>query len=232
VRLALLGDIHGNAAALRAVLESASAERVDALLVTGDLVGYYFDAQGVLDLLAPWRKYVVRGNHEDMLAAAREDRSALPSIERKYGSGVRVALETLSGEALDALCSLPHPLEIDADGARMLLCHGAPWDNDVYVYPDADETLLARCAVPGYKFVILGHTHHPMVRGVTGTTIVNPGSVGQPRNRQPGAHWALLDTGTGKTALRCEPYDIASVAAEARRRHPDLPYLAEVLERR
>jgi putative phosphoesterase len=232
VRLALLGDIHGNAAALRAVLESASAERVDALLVTGDLVGYYFDAQGVLDLLARWRKYMVRGNHEDMLAAARAGLGALPSIERKYGSGVRVALETLSGEAVEALCSLPHPLEIDADGTRILLCHGTPWDNDVYVYPDADETLLARCAVPGYEFVILGHTHYPMVRSVNGITIVNPGSVGQPRNRQPGAHWALLDTGTGETALRCEPYDIASVAAEARRRQPELPYLAEVLERR
>jgi putative phosphoesterase len=232
VRLALLGDIHGNAAALRAVLESASAERIDALLVTGDLVGYYFDAQGVLDSLAPWRKYMVRGNHEDMLAAARADRGALRSIERKYGGGVRVALETLSGEALEALCSLPHPLEIDADGTRILLCHGAPWDNDAYVYPDADETLLARCAVHGYEFVILGHTHYPMVRRVKDITIVNPGSVGQPRNREPGAHWALLDTGTGETTLRCESYDIASVAAEARRRQPELPYLAEVLERR
>jgi putative phosphoesterase len=232
MRLALIGDIHGNSAALRAVLSRAAAERVDALLVTGDLVGYYFDPRGVLDLLGPWSRYTVRGNHEDMLARARRDRQALAGIDKAYGSGLCMALDELPRHELDALSALPHPLDVVLDGRRILLCHGAPWDNDAYVYPDADETLLARCAVPGYDFVILGHTHYPMVRRIEGVTIVNPGSVGQPRNRQPGAHWALLDTRTGETDLRCESYDIASVAAEARRRQPELPYLAEVLERR
>ncbi len=231
MRLALLGDIHGNAAALRAVLDAAKAEGVESLLVTGDLVGYYFDVQGVLDLLAPWPRRVVRGNHEDMLAAARADRGVLPAIERKYGSGVRVALDTLSPGELNTLCNLPHPLEVDAGGKRILLCHGAPWDNDTYVYPDANAELIARCAVPGFDVVVLGHTHYPMVRAAAGVLIVNPGSVGQPRNRQPGAQWALLDTESGMAELRNERYDIAAVAAEARRRHPEMPYLAGVLER-
>lgn len=231
MRLALAGDIHGNSPALRAVLDRAAAEQVDALLITGDLVGYYFDPKGVLDLLAHWKTYIVRGNHEDMLAAARHDRQLLPEIEARYGSGLRLALENLPSHELDALSALPHPLDLTLGGMHVLLCHGAPWDNDCYVYPDADGSLIERCAVPGYDFVVLGHTHYPMIRKVGNTTIVNPGSVGQPRNREPGAQWALVDTQSGHIGLRREQYDYDGVAAEARSRHPGMPYLARVLER-
>lgn len=231
MRLALIGDIHGNSAALRVVLDHAASENVSTLLITGDLVGYYFDPRGVLDLLAPWQKYIVRGNHEDMLASARRDPGQLPRIQTQYGSGLRIALETLSAEELDVLSALPHPLDLNLDGRHILLCHGAPWDNDCYVYPDADADLMRRCAVPGYNLVILGHTHYPMMRKTGETIIINPGSVGQPRNRKPGAQWALIDTQSGTVDLRSEDYDYASIAAEARVRHPELPYLAEVLER-
>jgi len=146
MRLALIGDIHGNSAALRAVLDRAASENVDILLVTGDLVGYYFDPRGALGLLAPWRKYMVRGNHEDMLASARRDPGQLPRIQTQYGSGLRIALETLSAEELDALSALPHPLDLNLDGMHILLCHGAPWDNDCYVYPDADADLMRQYA--------------------------------------------------------------------------------------
>lgn len=231
MRLAAIGDIHGNSAALRAVLDSAARANVDALLVTGDMVGYYFDPAGALDLLEPWQRFAVRGNHEDLLADARRDPQHLAAIDRKYGSGLRAALDALSPQKLDSLCTLPHPLELVLDGKRILLCHGSPWDNDCYVYPDADPALLARCAVAGYDYVILGHTHHPMLRQVGGVAVLNPGSVGQPRNRRPGAQWALIDTGLGEIELCCEQYDYEAVAAEARRRHPELAYLADVLVR-
>ena len=231
MRLALIGDIHGNSVALRVVLERAAVEGVEALLITGDLIGYYFDPRGVLDLLAPWRRYVVRGNHEDMLANVTRDPGLLPRIDKQYGSGLRVALETLTRDEIQMLSTLPHPLDIDLDGMKILLCHGAPWDNDYYVYPDAGADLVARCARPGYQLVVLGQTHYPMIREAGGTVVINPGSVGQPRNRKPGAHWALLDTRSGEMDLRSEKYDCAVLAADARKRHPEIPYLAEVLER-
>lgn len=231
MKLGVLGDIHGNSAALAAVLEQARAESVERLLITGDLVGYYFDAARVLAQLGDWDIVIARGNHEDMLAAARADRSQLEPIGRKYGSGIAVALEELSESELDLLCALPHPVPLKLGNLRVLLCHGAPWDNDSYVYPDADATTLARCAVPDYDIVIVGHTHYPLLRVVGGVTLLNPGSVGQPRNRQPGAQWALLDSSTGEITLRNEPYDSSAVAAQARTRHPDLPYLADVLTR-
>jgi putative phosphoesterase len=231
VKIALLGDIHGNSAALRAVLDAAVRQDVDTLLITGDLVGYYFDPLGVVEMLARWRAFIVRGNHEDMLAAVRADPERLGPIEQKYGSGLRVALETLSLSELNALCALPHPLMVELGGLRILLCHGAPWDNDAYVYPDADDSTLGRCASTGYDLVVMGHTHHPFVRERSGVRLVNPGSVGQPRNRRHGAQWALVDTETLGVALHSEPYDYVALAAEARRRHPELPYLAQVLTR-
>lgn len=232
MKLALLGDIHGNAAALQSVLAAVTLSGVESLLITGDLVGYYFAPQDVLELLQPWHRYVVRGNHEDMLCAAQNDRKFLAQVDARYGTGVRIALEQLNGQQLDELCSLPHPLKIEIDGCRMQLCHGAPWDNDCYIYPDAQSALMERCAVQDFDMVVLGHTHYPMRRLIGNTLVVNPGSVGQPRNRQPGAHWALFDTATRSLEFHCEQYDVSGLVQECRQRHPELPYLAEVLTRK
>ncbi|HYD79821.1 MAG TPA: metallophosphoesterase family protein [Paucimonas sp.] len=231
MRVAILGDIHGNASALRAVLDAAEREGVEMLLVTGDLVGYYFEPAEVLALLEPWPRRMVRGNHEAMLAQARRDPGRLAAIEAKYGSGIRAALEQLSAAQLDALENLPHPESVAIAGRGILLCHGAPWDLDCYVYPDAPQDTLLRCARTDEEIVAMGHTHYPMLRRLDGRILLNPGSVGQPRDRLPGACWALLDAGSGEIGLRREGYDIETTANEARRRHPELPYLADVLTR-
>lgn len=231
MKLGLLGDIHGNADALSAVLAAAKELGVEHLLVTGDLVGYYFSPAKVLELLAPWSRYVVRGNHEDMLSESFSNPKSLDSIRNRYGSGIQVALEQLSESQLNELCSLPHPLQLDLDGCRILLCHGAPWDVGQYVYPDAKQDLLNRCIEPEVDFVITGHTHYSMERHIGDVQIVNPGSVGQPRNRLPGAQWAFLDTTSRRLEFRVEPYDREPLIRECLLRHPELPYLAEILER-
>lgn len=231
MKLGLLGDIHGNHLALRAALAAAASSGVERLLVTGDLVGYYFAPREVLELLQSWDRHVVRGNHEDMLDDARNDPEFLANVEARYGSGLRLALEQLNETQVDELCALPHPLELGIDGCNILLCHGAPWDNDCYVYPDASPELLERCADQGFDLVVTGHTHYPMQQRVGATLVVNPGSVGQPRNRQPGAHWALFDTSARSLEFHCERYEFSPLVQECRRRHPELPYLAEVLTR-
>ncbi|WP_158597892.1 metallophosphoesterase family protein [Noviherbaspirillum saxi] len=229
MRVAILGDIHGNAAALHAVLDAARNDGVEKLLVTGDLVGYYFSPCTVLELLEPWDKCIVRGNHEAMLAEARVSSLRLADIEARYGSGIRVALDELSDAQLDGLCELPHPMHVMIDACAILLCHGAPWNLDEYIYPDAPQGIVERCIGEARDIVITGHTHYPMLRQIGKRVLVNPGSVGQPRDRQPGAAWALLDSVSGEISLRREYYDMQPLIEEARRRHPELPYLAEVL---
>ena len=229
MRIALLGDIHGNSFALEAVLGAARASRVEKLLITGDFVGYYFWPRDVLDMLAEWDIGAVRGNHEEMLVNALSATTFLEKINVAYGTGLSVAIETLTISQLDWLSQLPHPRSFEFDGRSLLLCHGSPWNVDQYVYPDAKDDLLESCAVSGYDWVVMGHTHYPMVKRVGKTLLVNPGSVGQPRNRIPAAHWALLDTASQELNLMTEPYDVSPVVAAATQRHPELPYLGNVL---
>lgn len=232
MKIGLLGDIHGNHLALQQVIAAATKAGVEKLLITGDLVGYYFEPKRVLELLNPWDKHVVRGNHEDMLVAAMSDVAVLDRVDRRYGTGLRVAIEQLDEVSLGELASLPASLELLIDGCKILLCHGAPWDNDAYVYPDAMPPVLERCAVPEFDLVVLGHTHYPMLHQIGRTQLVNPGSVGQPRNRVPGAHWAIFDT-LGRDVEFCtEPYDPSALVRECELRHPELPYLSEVLLRK
>lgn len=227
----LLGDIHGNYLALQAVLNSARKEGVEKLLITGDLVGYYFWPDLVLELLEPWEKEVVRGNHEQMLTEARVSPGKLAQIEKRYGSGIRLTLENLTETQLDWLTSLPHPLAVSLGDAQLLLCHGSPWDLDDYIYPDSPNDRLDRCAAYGKQWIVLGHTHYPMLKRIGDVTVINPGSIGQPRNRMQGAHWAIVDTVSNKVEFRREAYDHRPVAAASLERHPELPYLAEVLSR-
>jgi len=231
VKIALLGDIHGNHLALQAVLDAARQHKAERLLVTGDLVGYYFWPREVLELLAGWEASVVSGNHEVMLGEARRNDEFGVQVEGRYGCGVRLALEQLDPGQVDGLCALPHTVDLAVDGCRILLCHGSPWDVNQYVYPDAPPELLKRCAIREYDLVVSGHTHYPMSLKIGPTALVNPGSVGQPRNRQPGAHWAIFDTESREATLLREAYDAGPVVAQSRRRHPDITYLSEVLER-
>ena len=231
MKLGLLSDIHGNYLALEAVLNSAEEKGVDVLLLAGDLIGYYFWPKEIMGLLSSWDTIAVRGNHEEMLNKAFENPLMLTEIEREYGCGLRVALNSLTAKQLDWLTSLPHPREMAIDGQKILLCHGSPWSLDDYIYPDLKTTTKDRFLEMDFDWIILGHTHYPMMVECGKTKVVNPGSVGQPRNREPGAHWATLDTKSLQFKKYIEEYDIDLVAEQTRAREPDIPYLREVLVR-
>jgi len=186
----------------------------------------------VLELLQSWDSHLVRGNHEDMLNVARTAPAFLAQVDVRYGTGLRATIEQLKMQQLDELCNLPHPLELVSDGCKILLCHGAPWDINQYVYPDAQLELMECCAIQEFDLVVMGHTHYPMQQKIGKTLVVNPGSVGQPRNRQSGAHWVLFNTVSRSVEFRQEQYDSSELVRECQQRHPELPYLAEVLTRK
>ena len=233
MKLAILADIHSNASALAAVLSSAKKAQVDALLIAGDLVGYYFDPRSVLRLIQSYEKpcYLVRGNHEDMLRKAKACRTQLDEISARYGPGIQIALDQLTDSEVEWITGLPHPLAINDLDCSILLCHGSPFSIDEYVYPDCDiEDLLLSLNNPP-RLLIMGHTHYPFVKTVDDCLVINPGSVGQPRNRVPGAHWALLDTQTTIVELLVERYDTSHLRQSCIELAPNHPYLHEVLIR-
>lgn len=234
MKIGLLADIHGNIDALQACLAAVEAAGVERLLVAGDFVGYYYAPSEVLVALDRFDWIAVRGNHEDMLAEWVAGRRH-SDIGRRYGSGLATAAAALTAAQIEWLLELPTSRRLEIDGTRILLCHGTPDSTESYVYPDAPDSAFESFRAPGIGLAVYGHTHYPHQRELSGAgeplRIVNPGSVGQPRNRVPGAHWALWDTSTGEIAARVEPYDPAPLQAECRRRDPQLPYLATVLTR-
>jgi putative phosphoesterase len=231
MKLGVIADIHGNALALEAVLTAARDANVTQWICCGDLIGYYYQPERVLSLLGELNFTAVRGNHEDLLNNALNDPASASHIRGQYGSGIKFARENLSDIQIDFLHNLPKQQYLTFGAAKLLLCHGSPWDTNYYIYPDATEDCFSRCAETGVDYLVLGHTHYPMAKRFGKTMIFNPGSVGQPRNGNAGAAWAFLDTETGKFEHRIETYDISYIEEQARTIDNHLPYLWEVFHR-
>lgn len=230
MKAAILADIHGNSLALRAALADARSAGAVHLLVLGDLVGYYYDIASVLDQLTEWPYTAIGGNHEYMLGQACADEKAAAAYRAKYGSALDVARQTLPADRLDWLTQLPSRMTLEMAGVTFELCHGSPDDRDRYVYPNANEIELKTCEIAG-RIVLMGHTHYPMVSVRKDCTLLNPGSVGQARDLGGFAAWMLFDTSTRTVAPRRSAYDTSALAAEVRRRDPQLNYLSDILHR-
>lgn len=231
MKIALLSDIHGNYFALKAVLEAVKKKNVNTLMIAGDFVGYYFWPKEVFEALESWDIVAVRGNHDRMLLEVSKDPEKLVLLSKKYGDGLKIALDLLDRNTFNWLTKLPDSIKYEVKNKRILLCHGSPWNEDEYVYPDSKTDSLLRYTSIDCNIVVQGHTHYPMCKKVNGIKIINPGSVGQPRNRELGAHWALLDTELEEVDFFCEFYNSSIVIKESIKRHPDIPYLANILKK-
>ncbi len=231
MRLGLVADIHGNVDALTATLAEARALGVQRLLCCGDVVGYYYEPAQCLELLAEWETESVRGNHENMLSRLINEPAVELSFRRQFGSGLSVAATTLTPKQLTYLASLPAHKALEIEGKTILLCHGAPWDTDEYVYPESQASTFLRCASLGADYVVMGHTHCQMEERIGTTVLINPGSVGQPRRGRPAGHWAVLDLDSGVCTHHTADYDPGGVIARARETDPHFPFLWQVLDR-
>lgn len=237
MKIALLADIHGNMPALSAVLMQAQKEGVSCYIVAGDLIGYYYETHAVLNALSGLSCVYCRGNHENIYAQwCQSDAAEREIIRKKYGSSYRRADECLSPTQKEFLLSLPHPIAFQQDNVRFLISHGAPWDIDERVYPDAPEEMLS--FFDEYQneadVIITAHTHYPAFWQREDRVIINPGSVGQPRDRifpppDARAQWGMYDTGTRQYSPRVTSYDPCSVLSDCVRYDPDIAYLKNIL---
>lgn len=210
MRLAVLSDVHASLPALQAVLADVDRVAPDATWVAGDLVGYNPWPNEVLDLLRARRVRAIRGNH---------DRAALGGdafgFNELAAAAVRWTRIHLTPASVGYLKGLEDRTRGTMDDGIVAMYHGSPRDDDEYVLPWAVDEGLVRLA--GAPFVILGHTHLPMLQAFRSGLVVNPGSVGQPRDGDPRAAWGVLDLARRTFAVRRVPYDIDTVATEIRR---------------
>jgi diadenosine tetraphosphatase ApaH/serine/threonine PP2A family protein phosphatase len=225
MRIALLSDIHANLTALDAVL--AAVGSVDRIWHLGDVVGYGPEPDATVERLAQLGATGVQGNH---------DAAACGGLEIEwFNPDARVALEwtrrTIAPATLRWLELLPPRIEMDP----FTLVHGSPRD-PTWEYVTSTSVAAASLAALATRHGLHGHTHVPMawrrsedrVEPIDPRrspllhlddrpTLLNPGSVGQPRDGDPRAAWAILDTGAGTCSWQRTAYDIGAVQAAMRR---------------
>lgn len=210
MRVAVLADIHGNLPALRAVLAEVDGERVDAIVVAGDVVGGPYPRE-VLDLLAarPEELLWIAGNSERETVAAWD--GELPADD-EAGRAAAWSSEHLDREWRDRLGSWPFAAALDG----VLYCHGSPRrDDEVLTRVTPDDVLAEALSGVGEAVVVGGHTHQQFIRSAPGApTCVNAGSIGIPYEGRAGAFWLIMDG--LKAQLRETPYDIGAAREELR----------------
>jgi predicted phosphodiesterase len=221
MRYLVLSDLHANLDALEAVLRNAEGSW-DRVVVLGDLVGYGPDPNQVVEtIVALSPAAVIRGNH-DKAASGMEDAA-------DFNPTARAAAMWTAGALAEAnrafLRDLPAgPLLVDE---TMEICHGSPFDEDFYIFDGADAWRALEYTRSSLCF--FGHTHVAVgflrsgslfeavipegaetpIQAQNGRRLlVNPGSVGQPRDGDPRAAYALYDSTEGVVTLRRAAYPI------------------------
>lgn len=227
MRIGFFSDVHGNADAFAKVLERIQASALDRYVFCGDLCGYYYGQNAVVEMLERLDGVVgVRGNHDQLFLDCLDDGDRLAAYTERYGSSLQALRDTVTPRTLAFLRRLPDRYVDETEGLAVF--HGSPWDpRNEYVYPTDP---IDRFAALPYRYVVLGHTHHAMLRRAGRVLIINPGSCGQPRDRGLPSY-VVLDTETGVVDVERVPYDARPLIAEVRRRGERNPYLARVLER-
>jgi predicted phosphodiesterase len=227
MRALVVSDLHANAAALRAVLTRVRRKKFDSIVCLGDFVGYGAEPNQVLDTMRTFRgrKVYIRGNH-DRVAAGLDDANGFNQAAKAAALWTRDHLSAPNRRFLRDL----------AVGPRMhheaLLCHGSPYDEDEYVFNVHHAAQIL--ALYNAPFILFGHTHLPAVfsidpeMNVNGfavredTTVrldkrlrylINPGSVGQPRDRNPFASCIIIDTDKPSVQFFRTEYDVEKTQA-------------------
>ena len=219
MRLAFFSDIHSNIFALEAVLADVADVGVDQRYVLGDLVGYAPWPNEVLDRLRAEGIPVVMGNYDDGTGFDRDECGCAYThpVEKALGDAGFAWTKAHTNETNVAwLRTLAPEIRFEADGHRFLLVHGSPRKINEYLYEDKPDSTFARIAADANADVIVcGHTHRPYDKTVAGTRFINDGSAGKPKDGDPRACWALVETspaGVTVTFRRVE-YDIEAAAA-------------------
>ena len=213
MQLLILSDIHGNWPALSAVL--AAEPQANGVICLGDIVNYGPHPVPCVDWVHDNTKpgWVVQGNHDRALGCDEGPRCSTPYRELAADMQ-RFTRRQISLAAKDYLARLPTNTTQVLEGAVFFLCHAAPTEPlYAYIAPDDTKHWERECKFAGRpNFLLVGHTHLPIIHRIGRTTIVNPGSVGLPKNGDPRACYALWRD--GDVVLRRVAYDVQSTVRD------------------
>jgi predicted phosphodiesterase len=229
MRYLVLTDIHANLEALDTCLADARVRKYDETLVLGDLVGYGPDPNTVVERVQALKPLaIVRGNH-DKVACGLEQAEGFNTVAK---NAAKWTLDVLTEEYRDWLAALPEgPIEVDE---VVEICHGSPFDEDAYIFDELDAVRALK--VQTRPLCLFGHTHYPVTFELSEESfdsvgsatapqtrvemrngckyLLNPGSVGQPRDSDPRAAYAIVDTAKRRVELYRLTYPVEETQAK------------------
>jgi predicted phosphodiesterase len=227
MRVAVLSDVHANLHALEAVLAAVDREAPDAVWCLGDVVGYGPQPTPCCEAVAARADVCLAGNHD--LGAL-----GLLDVEATFSPDAAAAAQWTAARLTDADRRFLAALEPSASLHEAALYHGSPRD-PVWEYVLSEESAAAALALTEAPLVLVGHSHVALAIGLregalqgglapagtavalaSGRWLLNPGSVGQPRDGDPRAAWILLDLERGTAQFRRETYDVEATQREIR----------------
>lgn len=218
MRLAVLGDVHGNLQALEAVMGNLKGFQIHRLLCTGDVVGYGPQPNEVIEVIKNIGVVAVMGNHDDAVGYNLPICGCSYPNERARIIGEKSLAwtkENVSKANREYLRGLPEELKLGMPGGSALVFHGSPRALNEYIHMDTDEEILqelTECSEA--KVFIFGHTHIPFVRTYRDRVFINVGSVGQPKDGDNRACYTIIEsTPSGVTvSFKRVPYNNDLVA--------------------
>jgi predicted phosphodiesterase len=222
MRYLVLSDIHANREALSAVLSQIRRKRWDKAVVLGDVVGYGANPNQAIDAVRRLKPLVaIRGNH-DKVCSGVENGEMFNRVALHAAMWTR---SKLTPSNLRWLQSLPEGPAV-VDGA-FAIAHGTPIDEDAYIFGEIEALNVFRQTT--FPLCFFGHSHFPVIFGLSPDAIqtvltvspsfrfrlepgvrylVNPGSIGQPRDGNPLASFAIFDTRTRTVTVYRVPYAV------------------------
>jgi putative phosphoesterase len=226
-KAAVLGDIHGNVAALEAALKDIKRHKPDVLLITGDLA---LNGPRPAETIQQVRKLeadgaiVIQGN-TDVAVADFDYAAAFPWLDEvpaAHRAAAEWANDQLSDDELDWLRRLPWERRVEVAGSMVLVCHGSPGSQTNGLAADLDQAItVERVIRTDARVICCGHTHLADQRELGARLILNPGSCGYAFDGEPSACWALLtidEDGGPAGELYRPPYDAQAAAQEVAER--------------
>jgi putative phosphoesterase len=216
VKIAVLADIHGNCDALKAVLNHLPS--VDLIIVVGDVLGYYPFFETCIDDLMKVNAVCILGNHEayQMNLLTRPNDPIIDWFHSFYNTNA-------SERTNDWLVNLKDTYTLKVNGTLLSVFHGSPWGVSEYIYPDHKRWNRFRNV--NADIILLGHTHLPMDILWNRKRIINPGSVGQPRDGNPKASYVLYEEDSQQVRFCRVLYDPTRVVETMRDMGCDEEYL-------
>lgn len=216
MKIAIISDIHGNLDALAALPES-----YDELWVLGDLVNYGPQPREAVAFVQAKAALAVRGNHDQAIGHG-DDPQCSQQFREMAEATRRFSEAVVPLEQKTFLRSLPLQASATRGKTKFFLCHATP-SNPLYEYRQAEsEKWIDDCRGIDAEIIAVGHTHVPFIRRLNGQLLVNPGSIGQPKNGKPEACYAVWED--GQLSLRSYVYLLARTVTKIR----EMPVAANV----